>query len=106
MFWGSATCKSVIRDSVELFRAKSRREDTFSETENWQTLSKMPYSQGGLGRNLTNSSTAVAFTIKLIMIKKKIDTCIRMTEASQELLLSPVTVSAFDGHGPTRDVWG
>lgn len=69
MVWGFATCKSVIRDSVELFRAKSRCEDTFFETENWQTLSKMPYSQKKK-KKATNSSAAVVCTIKLIKIKK------------------------------------
>lgn len=68
MFWGFATCKSVIRDAVELFRAKSRCEDTFFETENWQTLSKMPYSQEKK-KNPTNSAAAGVFTMKLIMIK-------------------------------------
>lgn len=39
----------------------------FFETENWQTLSKMPYSQGK--KNSTNSAAAGVFTMKLIMIK-------------------------------------
>lgn len=61
----------------------------FFETENWQTLSKMPYSQGE--KNPTNSAAAGVFIMKLIMIKKTV-TCIRMTP---HVSLSPASASAF-----------
>lgn len=73
MFGGFATCKSVIRDSVELFRAKSRCEDTFFETENWQTLrclTAKKKKKTHKNQKLINSSAAVVFTITLIMINK------------------------------------
>ena len=84
MFWGFATCKSVIRDSVELFRAKSRCEDTFFETENWQTLSKMPYSQKKKKKAHKLFCSCCIYQ-KMDNDKKKIVTCIRMIWLSKNL---------------------
>jgi hypothetical protein len=70
MFWGFATCKSVIRDSVELFRAKSRCEDTFFETENWQTLSKMPYSKKKKKKPTNSAACSCCISHKIDINKK------------------------------------